>query len=177
MPIKIDDHKKFWDEVVRPEYNEYMADVGDIRRAWHCATSLFHLADWVYHNNKAYIDANVTYTDKNGVLKRVRNEKSFANAVGSLCPEFELIRGIANSAKHHTLERKANHDAAPSHAANTYTQSSSFTPGSFAPGPFGGTEQVMLEGPNGDDIDFSLIATKALNAWIKFCKDHRFALE
>ena len=75
MPIKIDDHKKFWDEVVRPDYDEYMADVGNIRRAWHCATSLFHIADWVYHNNKTYIDANVTYTDKQGGTRRVRDER------------------------------------------------------------------------------------------------------
>src|SRR5258706_273986 len=101
MVIKIDNHKKFWDEVVRPDYDEYLADIDDIRLAWHCATSFFHLADWVYHNNKAYIDANVTWVDQSGGAHRVTNATEFANAVGNACPEFELIRGIANSAKHH----------------------------------------------------------------------------
>jgi hypothetical protein len=30
-----------------------------VRRAFHCAISLFHLSDWVYVAHKAHIDANL----------------------------------------------------------------------------------------------------------------------
>ena len=91
----------------------------DLRLAFHCAVSLFHMSDWVYEAEKATVDASFTFIDKNGVTQPVRNSKQFANALRDLEPDFELIRQIANSAKHLKLSRSSPHPGAPTHAANT----------------------------------------------------------
>src|SRR5258708_549734 len=94
------DCRSFWRDIVVPDYNDFAANIADLRRAFHCAISLFHLSDWVYVAHKAYIDANFTFHDKIDVARPVSDEKTFANALGQLHPDFDLIRGIANSAKH-----------------------------------------------------------------------------
>ena len=78
---KIDDYRKYWNEVVMPDYDDFFADLDDLRKAFHCAGSLFHMADWLYWGNKAYIDANFTWLDGNGVARPVKNEQMFANAI------------------------------------------------------------------------------------------------
>src|SRR5205823_9417063 len=71
--------------------------------------------------------------------------KTFANALGELHPDFDLIRGIANSAKHLVLTNPRPHPAAPSHAANTRVQSTGFGQGGYGMRPYGGTPRVMLK--------------------------------
>ena len=94
----VTDCRSFWREIVVPDYNDFIAVIDNIRLAFHCAISLFHLCDWVYHAHKANIDANFSYRDRHGKLRPVTDEKTFANALGDLNPDFDLIRGIANSA-------------------------------------------------------------------------------
>ena len=72
------DYPSFWREIVVPDYNDFGAAIDDLRRAFHCAISLFHLSEWVYVAHKAYIDANFTYRDKNGVVQPVTDEKAEA---------------------------------------------------------------------------------------------------
>ena len=89
---------------------------GDLRKAFHCAGSLFHLADWLYWGNKTYVDANFTFKDKSGATQPVTDEKPFANALRDLCSDFELIRGIANAGKIIQV-KPAKHPGAPASAA------------------------------------------------------------
>lgn len=63
----VTDCRSFWREIVVPDYSDFNAAIDNMRRAFHCAISLFHLCDWVYHAHKAYIDANFSYRDRNGV--------------------------------------------------------------------------------------------------------------
>jgi hypothetical protein len=51
---KIDDYRKYWKEIVTPDYDDFFADLDNLRKAFHCAISLFHMADWLYCDNKAY---------------------------------------------------------------------------------------------------------------------------
>ena len=60
---KIDDYKKYWNQVVVPDYDDFFQNLDNLRKAFHCASSLFHMADWLYWDNKAYIDANLTWLD------------------------------------------------------------------------------------------------------------------
>jgi hypothetical protein len=94
---QIDDYVTYWNEVVIPDYDEFFAALDDLRKAFHCAGSLFHMADWLYQGNKAYIDANFTWLNGNGIARSVTDEKTFANAVRDRHPDFELIRNIANA--------------------------------------------------------------------------------
>lgn len=176
MAIKVDDYKKFWSKVVLPDFTDFQSEPDNIRRAFHLANSLFHMADWLYWPNKAYIDATFTYRDKNGAAQRVQDEKTFANAVRDFHPDFELIRGIANSAKHLQLNNRGRHPASPSHAANTVVQATGYGEGGFGSGPYSGTERVMLEGPNNQDLEFSDLAESVKTMWETLCRIHNFPL-
>jgi hypothetical protein len=77
---------------VEPDFQAFMADRADLRKAWHCASSLFHLHDWVYAARKPSIDANYQFVDDNGQTKPVSRVEHFANALGQKHPEFQLIR-------------------------------------------------------------------------------------
>jgi hypothetical protein len=172
----VTDCRSFWREIVVPDYNDFGAAIDDLRRAFHCAISLFHLSDWVYVAHKAYINANFTYRDKNGVVQPVTDEKTFANALGQLHPDFDLVHGIANSAKHLALKNPRPHPAAPSNAANTRVQSTGFGEGGYGAGPYGGAPRVMLEGPGGQDREFSDLATSMLDMWRGLSQQHNWHL-
>jgi hypothetical protein len=172
----ITDCRSFWREIVVPDYNDFNANIDDLRRAFHCAISFFHLSDWVYVAHKAHIDANFTFRERHGVARPVIDEKTFANALGDLHPDFDLIHGIANSAKHLVLTNRRPHPAAPSHAANTRVQSTGFGEGGYGMGPYGGTPRVMLEGPGGQDREFSDLATSTFDMWKRLSQQHNWQL-
>ncbi len=146
----IDTYTKFKEAVVEPDFHAFMSDWGNLRKAWHCAVSLFHLSDWVYEAHKQTIDAKYQYQDRKGQTQPVSNEKEFANALGQQHPAFQLIRGVANAAKHCKLKSGHPQDplGMPSHAANTYV--------AFQIG------EVKLQGT---DVEFASLAQAVLTMW------------
>ena len=52
---RIDTCTKFKQSIVERDFEAFMQDRGSLRKAWHCAGSLFHLADWVYAAHKKRI--------------------------------------------------------------------------------------------------------------------------
>ena len=162
--------------MLEPDYRDFQASNGDLRKAFHCAGSLFHLADWLYWGNKTYVDANFTFKDKSGATQPVTDEKSFANALRDLCSDFELMRGIANAGKH--LEVKpAKHPGAPASAANTYAITPGFDQATFDVATFDATPRVMQEGPNKQDVDFTALSKSVYDFWIDLCDKHGFQLK
>ena len=178
MKIKIDDCKKYWDEFVEPDFQDYVAQQGDLRSAFHCAISLFHMADWIYKEKGLTYWQNVglQFTDKNGAQVAVHNDKSFANALVTIDPNFELVRNIANSVKHFSLTKPGAHPSSPSHAANTYSLPPAFSPHVFSPNAFDTTAKVMLEGPNGNDLRFLDLANSVRTTLRNFCTAHSVPL-
>jgi hypothetical protein len=172
---KIDDYKKYWNEIAIPDYDDFVADLDNLRKAFHCAGSLFHMADWLYWGNKTYIEANFTWLDGNRVTQPVRDEKTFANAVRDLHPDFELIRNIANAGKHLEI-RRGKHAASPVSAANTYVSSTGYGIGGYGMGPWGGTPRVRQEGPGGSDLELSDLAKSVRDMWISLCATHNLPL-
>lgn len=176
MPNHIDDYKKFWNDVVLADYQDFLNEIDNVRKAFHLAGSLFHMADWLYWGNKTYIDANFIFVDKNLLSQPVIDEKTFANAVRDIYPDFELIRGIANAGKHLQV-RKGKHSASPVSASNTYVTSTGFGAGGFGMGPYGGTARVLQQGPNNQDVEMTDLATRIHDMWVKLCRDHNFPLQ
>ena len=175
MQAKIDDYRKYWNEIAEPDYREFMAAMDDMRKAFHCASSLFHMADWLYWGNKAYMDRSLTFKDKDGTPQPVTDERSFANAIRDLYPDFELIRGIANAGKHLKIS-KGKHAASPVSAANTYVTDTGYGQGGYGSGPYGGARRVKQEGPNNQDVEFTDLAKSIYDMWLDLCKKHGFAL-
>jgi hypothetical protein len=167
MVGRIDTCTEFKRSVVEPDFHAFMADRGDLRKAWHCAGSLFHLHDWVYAAHKSSIDANYQFVDDDGQTKPVSRVSHFANALGRNYSEFQLIRGIANASKHFVLgpvpAGRVNPAGMPSHAANTYVAGGAFQPGAFQPNAFQ-TGDVKLESDTGD-LDFAVLAQSVLDMW------------
>ena len=65
-----------------PDFEDFMQAQDDLRLAFHCAGSLFHMGDWVYGAEKASIDAKFTYQDNHGSAQPVRS----ANRAPTECP-------------------------------------------------------------------------------------------
>lgn len=173
MMTAIADYKAFKTEIVDSDFADFQRNPGNLRAAFHCAISLFHLGDWVYAAHKPTIDAGFTFTT--GAQKNpVRDEKMFANALADINPDFELIRGVANSVKHLQLKPFAGSRAQPPHmptnAANTQSISySGFGDAPIGAGPLGGWTDVELEGSNRKMI---FIATSVHNMWRDLFMQH-----
>ena len=161
---------EYWTEILVPDFDDFMKQIDDLRKAFHCAISLFHMCDWIYVAYQSEISSTFTYTDRHGATQAVSDERSFANALRDLYREFELVRGIANSAKHLKLRGIGGHADSPSNAANTKVQSTGWGEGSWGGGP-----RVMLQA-TGRDYEFSAIATAVRDMWTQLALEHDWPL-
>ena len=159
--------RHFWSEMAIPDIIDYRTDQANLRRALHSAISLFHMHDWVFHTHEADVRASFTFTDKNGIRRPVSSPEEFANALEQQNADFGRIRGIANAGKHLKLKNIRPVQNAPSHAANTATQSMG-----FGQGPYGGVSRVMLEGANGNDMEFLTILENVYQMWDGLMTSH-----
>jgi hypothetical protein len=174
VKTKIDDCKKYWNEFVEPDFQDFQASPGNLRKAFHCAISLFHIADWIYKEKgpSYWQSAGLKFKDRTGAMVLVHDDKSFANALATINPDFELIRNVANNAKHFSLKNPGSHPASPSHAANTYSRQAAFDASVFDESVFDATDEVMLEGPGGRDILFLNLAISVRQMLHGFCATH-----
>lgn len=171
----VTDCAEYWNEILVPDFDDFIKQIDDLRKAFHCAISLFHMCDWIYVFYGLQVCSSFTYKDNNDATQAVSDEKTFANALRDLCPEFELIRGIANSAKHLQLRGTGGHPASPSNAANTRVQSTGWGEGGFGMGPWNGSPRVMLQATDGD-LEFSAIATTVRDMWKQLASNHGWPL-
>lgn len=172
MKTRIADYKTFKQDIVDVDRLDFLKNHGDIRRAFHCAISLFHLSDWVYDAHKAAIDAAFSYKSGAKIIP-VSDSAGFANALSDLNGDFALIRGVANSAKHLKLTHKsarATPPHTPTHAANTVARSyGGFNDAPIGAGPLGGWTEVELEGANRSMTD---IANSVHAMWEQLFQQH-----
>jgi hypothetical protein len=170
MP-NITNYTEFRRFVVEPDFQEFMANRDDVRKAWHCAGSLFHLADWVYGAHKGGIDPKFTFVNDHGVTRPVSRIEDFATSLGQAHADFQLIRGIANSAKHFILRptppSRVNPPGMPTHAANTYVSEGGFQAAAFSNG-----FQVAEVRLQGHGVEFAGLAQSVSDMW-----DRLFASE
>src|SRR5215475_6535814 len=145
---QIDTYSKYKQQVVERDFREFMAARADLRKAWHCAGSLFHLHEWSCAVH-------------------------FANSLGQIYPDFQLVRDIANASKHFVLRAppagRSHPSGMPSHAANTYVSGAAFQLGAFSNAfQLGEVKQQATS----TDVEFAVLAQSILNMW-----DQLFAQE
>lgn len=163
--------KEFWDGIVVPDYNAFVAKTDDLRLAFHCAIALFHMADWVYVMHQSTINATFTFVDGAKGVRPVIRSGHFANSLGQAHPDFELVRQIANAAKHLDLDGKSHHANAPTHAANVFVRTMSWVSGGMGTGglsavALGQQPRVVLANhPGQPDIEFINIAKSVFAMW------------
>ena len=83
----------FFASTVKPTVNEFLANVKDIRRGRLAAIVLYHMADYLAIEGYAGQDRNVM----NDRLENLRKE------LITKCPDFSLIRDVADATKHAQL--------------------------------------------------------------------------
>ena len=170
MIQRIGTQQEYWDQVVVPDYSDFIAKIDDLRMAFHCAISLFHMHDWIYITHKLVIDQSFQFKNrKTGALTPVSDEIQFANAIEDVHPDFVLVREIANTAKHLSLRNVS------SHAARTVVMGTGWGEGSWGQGPYGGAPRTMLIGLSGQpDIEFFSIAESVYNMWPNLRAKHNW---
>jgi hypothetical protein len=162
----------FWSGMVEPDYQEHLHDLASLRAALHAAISLFHMSDWVFHTHASGVRAAFTFRDAAGLDQRVTSPATFANALEQRNQDFGRVRGICHAGKHLKLTDIRPVPSAPSHSANTRTQSTGFGRGGFGSGPHGGAPRVMLEGAGGADMEFADIARSVHKMWVDLNSVH-----
>ena len=156
----------FWSGMVEQNYQDQKRDPADLRAALHCAISLFHMSDWVFHTHERQVRATFTFRDVHGLNQPVHSAPTFANALETN-DDFARLRGICHAGKHLKLYDIRPVPGAPSHSANTRVQTTGYGQGPYGKGPYGGTPRVMLEGggAGGADAEFSDIADSVYKMW------------
>lgn len=156
----------FWSGMVEPDYKDARSNPADLRAAFHAAISLFHMHDWIWRTYEASVGTSFTFRNSAGSAAAVRDAGTFANSLEQQCEDFGRIRSIANAAKHLQLRDIRPVPNAASHAANTAVHIPGGASGGYGAGAIGynragsyvGRPRVVLEGPSGQDMEFSHVA-------------------
>jgi hypothetical protein len=168
----------YFQGVLQPDYDEHLRDQTDLRRAFHAATSLLHMADWVFITHEGQIKSKFTFKDRKGKTKPVGNASQFANALQQKNADFGRIRGIANAATHLKLDHVSQLANAPTHADNILIRTATtYLPGFLnvvARGRGWPVDTIVLEGENGNDLKFSPIARSVYNMWQELNSAHHW---
>jgi hypothetical protein len=169
----------FWSGMVEPDFADCLRNPADLRAAFHAASSLFHMHDWVWKTHEVAVRESFVFTTNDGPT-RVHDNKSFANALEQHCEDFGRIRGIANAAKHLEIRDVRPVANAPSHATQTFVKVipalGGYGVGAIGygvSGSYGGGPTVMLTGhEGGPDMAFSHIARTVHDMWATLRANH-----
>ena len=83
--------KYYYDNFVKPNYDEFCADEGNIRKAFNAVLSLFHMTDNYFNYYKQRGDAKVA---------GFNDLRDFQVHMGGLTPYFNDVQSMANAYKH-----------------------------------------------------------------------------
>jgi len=85
------DPKQYYDNFVKPNYDEFCADEGSIRKAFNSVVSLVHMTDNYFNYYKRRSDAKVSGFNE---------LKDFQVHLAGLTPYFNDVQSMANAYKH-----------------------------------------------------------------------------
>lgn len=151
---------QYWINMVGMDLVDFSNNEDDLRRAFHCAISLYHMHDWIFVAHKQQVMALFDVTDERQFSEKLRKQHK----------SFELIARIANSGKHLALRSSG---PAPTNAANTQVQSTGYGVGGYGAGAYGGTRRVVLEG-TGEEVYY--LVEKVRQMWVYLSKEHNWGL-
>ena len=152
MPDTIDSARDFWIKIAKPDYMEFRDNPTDLRKAFHAAASLYHVVDWVWSDYKS----NPQMVYGAGSLTDLRD-----HIIQNECADFELVRDVADSAKHFRLDRSS---ATVRSATEVISRSTGSGEGGFGEGGYGGVQEVVV-GVHGGIRHFTAIAQNVHDMW------------
>jgi hypothetical protein len=173
MVKKIETVREYFDHVVIPDYRDLCADKTDLRKTFHCCTSLLSLRDWV----------EMTHRNKNWFHNKVPQKPFFGKTniqdmLASLCSSINVVADVANASKHMILDRGYTPLYGSANVVIQATQVSSSGAGLGATpigaAPLGaGIESVVVE-IGGSYYDVFGCVTDSYNVWSSLINENRW---
>lgn len=147
IDLGLNSAKQFWSEVVLPDYDQFTKSP-TARDAVHVALSIWHLHDWVFHEQPSST-----------------KKKDFQNELISACPELGWIRDYAEAAKHRGLDRTVEvNKVEPDSQVESIHPISLGEFGSFSL-TIRGTSPVTMILDNGISHQFSDVLSRVIDYW------------
>lgn len=112
----LDNPRDFFEEVTRPNYNDFFASPSSFRTAFSLSMSLFNINEWLYEYNKADVEAKFgkAFSSAGQLWEEVQNQ----------VPDAKFIRDLSNASKHVKLTIRPS--TSMTHIANTEIQTSTY---------------------------------------------------
>jgi hypothetical protein len=149
----LDTAKKYFTEVLRPEYEDFFGSAATLRGAFNLANAIFHFHEWLYEDYR---------TELGNLFRRpLKSAGELWVEVQATDPRFGFIRDLANSAKHVRLTR--NPSTSITHVANTSIQVGAFDSSAFDRKTFDVSSVKMKDGAT--DIAFDDCAKSLFEYW------------
>jgi len=151
--VTLKDARDYFERVVNPNYQEFIATPGSFRTAFNMALSLFNMRDWVFVLNKADAERVCCET--------FATKRSLWDHVQRKIPEARSIRDVANASKHVVLDE--HHSTSMTHIANTSIASFGYGEGTYGVGRFAGATVVMAQ--DGEEVSMDKCAAAVFEFW------------
>lgn len=134
----------FFEQIVRPDTQEFFNNPSTLRNAVHLSNSLYHFHEWMFvdYKNEAAIrfDAEIS---------KPADLWSHAQDVDI---RFGYIRDVANASKHVTIDRKPS--TGMKHISNTFIETTGWGEGRRGQAKWGGAPMiVMIDGQQAISFD------------------------
>lgn len=155
----LDDAKAFFQQVLKPSYDEFMGTPSTFRTAFNAVTALFHMHEWLYEFKKPEIEAKYAAVfPKKG---------DFWAHVETLVPKAKFIRDLANASKHVRLTIRPS--TSMTHIANTSIQTVGFGEGGYGLGRYSAPSVTMKDGST--DVYLDDCAKDLFGLWDALIRD------
>jgi hypothetical protein len=155
----LDSPARYYAEVLKPGYDEFVASPSSFRTAFNLASSLFHFHEWLYEYCRAKLETHFG--------KVLKTPAAFWATVEATNQRLGFIRDLANASKHARLTKRPS--TSMNHAANIYIRIGIFQRGAFDPRVFDTVGMVMQDGAA--EISFDACATELFNYWTRLMND------
>jgi hypothetical protein len=155
----LDNPKDFFEEVTRPNCNEFFNTPSSFKTAFGLAMSLHNICEWIFEFNKADLESKFG--------KAFSRHGDFWDEVQRIVPEAAFIRDLSNASKH--VKLTINPSTMMTHIANTHIQTSSYGSGGYGQGRYGASAVVFHEGDR--IVYFDDCAKKLFTFWEDLIND------
>lgn len=149
--------RQFLEDLVEPDYDDFLKEPSSSRLAIHCALACWHLFEWVWEDvlegdTSLWADIHDSISDRN----------SFRAYALKTCPELDIMRDIANGSKHFV--------AGPSSTVKDSKRTGAFQPNAFQPDAFA-IARLEVELANSRRF-FDDCLEAAMTFWRAFFRNH-----
>lgn len=148
----------FFDSFLKPNYDEWLNDHCDLRRAMNATLSANHMADWYFKDLKCLKKLPLSISN----VREFRDD-----LVTNICADFKIIRDVADAHKHFELSRPSRNvtTAKQTTAGSLGWGEGGWGEGGWGEGVWGGGPQLIIKLDNGQKRAFSAPMMNVFKMW------------